>query len=334
MKAIVYHAYGSADVLKLEEIEKPAPKDEEVLIKVRAAALNPLDWRMMKGVPFVFRKMMKIGTPTAESPVGIGRDVSGVVEAIANKVTQFKVGDEVFGACASAVAEYVCVKESGLVAKPEELSFEQAASLPVAGLTALQGLRRGNIQPGHKVLINGAAGGVGTFAVQIAKSFGAEVTGVCSAANVEMVRSIGAEHVIDYTQDDFVKGAQRYDIIFECVGNKSFSECRRLMTENGRFLGIGAPHDISLPEIVAALTKGIALSAFSKKKMLMFIAKSNQRDLTALGELVATGRITPVIERRYKLAETPEAVRYLETGHARGKVLITLSAMDPGASVH
>ena len=322
MKAIVYHRYGSADVLKLEEIEKPVPKDDEVLLRVRAAALNPLDWRMMKGIHFVFRRMMKVGTPTAEDPVGIGRDVAGVVEAIGKNITQFKVGDEVFGTCAGAVAEYVCAKERGLVAKTEGLTFEQAAALPVAGLTAFQGLRKANVQPEQKVLINGASGGVGTFAVQIAKSLGAEVTGVCSAANVEMVRSIGAAHLIDYTQEDFTQSAERYDVIFECVGNKSFSECRRVMEVNGRFLGIGAPHDISIPEIITELTKAIAWSAFSKKKMPMFIAKSNQTDLTALGELVATRTITPVIDRRYALAETPEAIRYLETGHARGKVVI------------
>ena len=324
MKAIVYHRYGSADVLQLEEIAKPIPRDAEVLIKVRAAALNPLDWRMLKGIPFVFRKMMKVNKPTAETAVGIGRDVAGVVEAVGSKVTQFKIGDEVFGACASAAAEYVCAKESGVVAKPAELSFEQAASLPVAGLTALQGLRKGNIYQSQKVLVNGAAGGVGTFAVQIAKSLGADVTGVCSGANVEMVRSIGADHVIDYTQEDFTTNAHRYDIIFECVGNKPFPECRRVMTDDGRFLGIGAPHDVSMPVIIAALTKGIALSAVSKKKMPMFIAKSNQDDLRSLGNLVATGKITPIIDRRYPLAETPQAVRYLEAGHARGKVVIVV----------
>lgn len=324
MKAIVYHSYGSAEVLKLEDIPKPVPKDNEVLIKVRAAALNPIDWRMMKGLPFIFRKMMKVGKPTPEKPVGIGRDVAGVVEAVGSKVTQFKVGDEVFGSCASAVAEYASAKESGVAAKPAKLSFEQAASLPVAGLTALQGLRRGNVQPGQKVLINGASGGVGTFAVQVAKSLGAEVTGVCSGANLEMVRSIGADKVIDYTQEDFAKGGDCYDIIFQCAGNKSFPECRRVMTDNGRFFGIGASHEVSIPEVITTLTKGIALSLFSKKKMATFIAKSSQADLTTLGEMVATGKITPVIDRRYTLAESPEAVRYLEAGHARGKVVIVV----------
>jgi NADPH:quinone reductase-like Zn-dependent oxidoreductase len=325
MKAIVYHRYGSADVLQLEEIDKPAPKDEEVLIKVRAAALNPLDWRMLKGVPLVFRKMMKVHTPTAEHPVGIGRDVAGVVEAVGKNVTQFKIGDEVFGTCAEAVAEYVCAKEAGMVHKPAALTFEQAAAIPVAGLTALQGLRKGNVQAGQKVLVNGAAGGVGTFAVQIAKSMGAEVTGVCSGASIEMVTSIGAEKVIDYTQEDFVKDRETYDVIFECVGNKSFAEGRNVLTENGRFFMIGAPHDISMLDILTELIKAKAMSAFSKKKAPSFIAKSNQADLTVLGEMIATGKISPVIDRRYKLAETADAVRYLEAGHAHGKVVILVA---------
>src|SRR5437762_6577985 len=210
MKAIVYHSYGSADVLKLEDIQQPVPRDDQVLIKVRAAALNPLDWRMMKGVPLPFRVMMRMHTPSIAQPIGIGRDVAGVVEAIGKDVTQFKIGDEVFGLCEAEVAEYACAKTKGLVAKPEALTFEQAAAIPVAGLTALQGLRdKGKVQPGQRVLINGAAGGVGTFAVQIAKSLGAEVTGVCSATNVEMVLSIGADKVIDYTQEDFTKSDQR-----------------------------------------------------------------------------------------------------------------------------
>jgi NADPH:quinone reductase-like Zn-dependent oxidoreductase len=323
MQAIVYYRYGSADVLQLEEIEKPVPRDEEVLIKVRAAALNPLDWRMLKGVPFIIRKMMKVGTPTAKHGVGIGRDVAGVVEAIGRKVTQFKVGDEVFGACASAVAEYACAKESGLAAKPVELSFEQAAALPVAGLTALQGLRRGNVQPGQKVLINGASGGVGTFAIQIAKSLGAEVTGVCSATNVEMVESIGADKVIDYTQEDFIRGAERYDFILECVGNK-LSECRRVLTANGKYIMVGAPHDVTMPTIMTTMVKAMVLSLFSQQKALTFIAKASQPDLAQLGELAATGKINPIIDRRYPLAETREAVRYLEAGHARGKVVIVV----------
>lgn len=323
MKAIVYHSYGAADVLKCEDIAKPIPNDDQVLIKVHAAALNPLDWRMMKGVPFVIRKLMKMQTPSAANPVGIGRDVAGIIEAVGRNVTQFKVGDEVFGNCEAAVAEYCCTKEAGVVAKPETLTFEQAASIPVAGLTALQGLRdKGKIQAGQKVLINGAAGGVGTFAVQIAKSSQGEVTGVCSATNVEMVRSIGADKVIDYTEEDFTKGAERYDVILDCIGNKSISESRRLLKPNGRYIMVGAGHEVSMLDILATAVKAVAQSSFSNKKAVMFMAKSKQQDLMHLGELVATGKITPVIDRVCKLEETPAALAYLEKGHARGKVVI------------
>jgi NADPH:quinone reductase-like Zn-dependent oxidoreductase len=326
MKAIVYHAYGSADVLKLEDISKPIPKDDQVLIKVRAAALNPLDWRMMGGVPLPFRIMMKMATPTAERAVGIGRDVAGIVEAIGKDVTQFKVGDEVFGTCEAAVAEYASAKEAGLAAKPAALSFEQAASIPVAGLTALQGLRdKGRVQAGQQVLINGAAGGVGTFAVQVAKTLGADVTGVCSGANVEMVRSIGADRVIDYTQEDFTKGAEGYDVILECVGNKPFSECRRVLKPEGRYIIVGGGHDIKMTTIMLSAIKTVAASAVSKQKAVMFIAKSNQQDLALLAELIATGKITPVIDRISKLEDSPAALAYLEQGHARGKVVIELN---------
>lgn len=326
MRAIVYHSYGAADVLKLEEIEKPVPKDDQVLIKVRAAALNPIDWRMLKGVPFIFRLMMKVRTPTVEQPVGIGRDVAGVIEAVGKSVTQFRVGDEVFGTTGSAVAEYVCAKESALVVKPEALTFEQAASIPVAGLTALQGLRdKGKIQAGQRVLVSGASGGVGTFAVQIAKLFGAEVTGVCSGANVGMVRSIGADAVIDYTKVNFSEGAERYDIILQCAGDKSFSDCRGVLTPNGRFVMIGGPHDVKMIEVLTEVIKAIVISLFARQKAVTFIAKSSQRDLAFLAEMIATGKMTPVIDRVCKLDETPEAVRYLEEGHARGKVVIAIA---------
>src|SRR2546423_14109718 len=326
MKAIVYHSCVSADVQRLKDIAKPIPKDDQVLIKVRAAALNPLDWRIMKGVPLPFRVIMKMATPTAERAVGIGRDVAGVIEAVGKSVIQFKVGDEVFGTCEAAVAEYACTKESALVAKPEALTFEQAASIPVAGLTALQGLRdKGRVQAGQQVLINGAAGGVGTFAVQVAKSLGTEVTGVCSGSNVEMVLSIGADKVIDYTQEDFTKGAERYDVILECVGNKPFSECRAVLKPEGRYVIVGAPHDVTMTTIMASALKTLAESFFSRQKAVMFIAKSSQPDLTFLGELIATGKVTPVIDRTCKLDGTPEAVAYLEQGHARGKVVIEVA---------
>ena len=326
MKAIVYRSYGSAEVLRCEDIPQPSPKDNEVLIKIRNVALNPLDWRMMGGVPFLIRKLMKMKTPSDAQPVGIGRDVAGVVEAVGKNVTQFKIGDEVFGNCEAGVAEYACTKESAVVAKPEALTFEQAAAIPVAGLTALQGLRdKGKIQAGQKVLINGAAGGVGTFAVQVAKTFGSEVTGVCSGANVEMVMSIGADKVIDYTQEDFTKGAERYEIILECVGNKPFSECRRVLTPEGRYIIVGGGHDITMTTIMASALKTVAESAISKQKAIMFLAKSNQQDLAFLAELIASGKMMPVIERTYKLEETPEAVAHLERGHARGKLVIDVA---------
>jgi NADPH:quinone reductase-like Zn-dependent oxidoreductase len=322
MKAIAYHEYGSADVLKCEEIEKPVPKDDEVLIKVRAASVNPLDWRLMKGKPSILRIFFGLRKPRFGRP---GVDAAGEVEAVGSNVTQFKPGDEVFGACRGAFAEYACTAASKLVTKPVNVTFEQAASVNVAGLTALQGLRdHGKIQPGSKVLINGAAGGVGTFAVQIAKSFGADVTGVCSTRNIDMVRSIGADEVIDYTQNDFTTSSQRYDLILDCVGNHSFSACRRVLNRDGRFVGVGAPHDPSMMGLLAEMIKTLLLSVFGKQKAVIFIAKSSQDDLTLLGELIATGKLKPVIDRRYGLIDAPDAVRYVEEGHARGKVIITL----------
>ncbi|MDQ6651907.1 MAG: NAD(P)-dependent alcohol dehydrogenase [Acidobacteriota bacterium] len=320
MKAIVYHEYGSAEVVKCEEIEKPVPSDDKVLIKVRAASVNPIDWRLMKGG--IMRLFLGLTKPRLGRP---GVDVAGEVEAVGRNVTQFKPGDEVFGVSRGALAEYACTKASKLTMKPDNVTFEQAASLAVAGTTALQGLRdHGKIQPGSKVLINGAAGGVGTFAVQIAKIFGAEVTGVCSSRNVDLVRSIGADEVIDYTQRDFTKSEQRYDLIFDCVGNHSFSECKRVLNPDGRCVPIGAPHDATVMGLLAHLIKTIVLSALGSQKAVMFIAKANQDDLALLGQLIATGKLKPVIDRRYSLSEASEALRYLEEGHARGKVIITL----------
>jgi NADPH:quinone reductase-like Zn-dependent oxidoreductase len=324
MKAIVYHEYGSADVLKCEEIEKPVPKDDEVLIKVRAASVNPLDWRFMEGKPRFLRLFLGLRKPKLGRP---GVDVAGQVEAVGTKVRQFKPGDEVFGACSGAFAEYACAAASKVMLKPDNVTFEQAASVNVAGLTALQGLRdKGKIQPGSRVLINGAAGGVGTFAVQIAKSFGAHVTGVCSTRNVDMVRSIGADEVIDYTQKDFttsdLTSNQRYDLILDCVGNHSFSACRRVLNPKGRHIGVGGPHDPSVMDLLAPILKDLLLSLFISQKAVMFIAKSSQDDLMLIGKLIATGKIEPIIERRYTLSEAPEAVRHVEEGHARGKVIV------------
>lgn len=322
MKAIVYHKHGSADVLKLEEVEKPVPKDDEVLIKVRAAAINPLDWRLMRGEPRVFRlvaKAMKLaGRP--------GVDVAGEIEAVGNKVQQFKRGDKVFGSCRGALAEYACAGRSKVVPKPESVTFEQGASINVAGLTALQGLRdHGKIQRGQKVLINGAAGGVGTFAVQLAKHFGAEVTGVCSTRNVEMVRSIGADNVIDYTKEDFVSLPQRYDVILECVGNKTPSQTKDVLNTNGRCVQVGGPHDITLIGLLAGALASMRVSLFSDRKVGAFVAKVSANDLAFIGNLIASGELTPVIDRVYDLSESADAIRYVEAGHARGKVIVTVS---------
>ncbi len=285
-----------------------------------AASVNPLDWRLMKGKPRALRIMPRL----LKMPIGRpGVDVAGEVEAVGRNVTQFKPGDQVFGGCRGAFAEYATTREKSIVMKPNSVTFEQAASIYVAGLTALQGLRdKGKIQPGGKVLINGAAGGVGTFAVQIAKSFGADVTGVCSTRNIDMVRSIGADEVIDYTQHNFTTSNQRYDLILDCVGNHSFSACRRVLNPGGRFVMVGAPHDPSIIGLLAQMIKALLLSVFVSQKAVMFIAKSSQDDLTLLGELIATGKLRPVIDRRYTLGEVPDAIRYLEEGHARGKVII------------
>jgi len=327
MKAIVYQNFGSPDILRCEEIDKPTPADNEVLIKVRAASINPLDWKLMKGGPFILRVLLGLGKPKIKRP---GVDVAGQVEAVGRNVTQFKPGDEVFGTCRGAFAEYATSvsmlgMKSALVIKPDNLTFEQAASAPVAALTALQGLRdKGRIRPAQKVLINGAAGGVGTFAVQIAKSFGANVTGVCSMRNVDMVRSIGADRVIDYTKEDFTKSEQRYDLLFDCVGNHSLSACRRVLNPKGILIMVGAPNDAPVTGLLARLVGALVLSLFTSRKMIFFIAKVNKEDLTVVRELMATGKVIPVIDKRYTLSEVPEAFRYMEEGHARGKVIITL----------
>src|SRR6267154_6638027 len=271
MKAIVYHNYGSPDVLKLEEIERPTPGDDEVLIKVRAASVNPLDSGLSRH-PFLRRILFAMSKSKVNRP---GRDVAGQVEAVGSNVTQFKPGDAVFGLCAGAFAEFVCASQSALVMKPEKVSFEQAASLPLAGLTALQGLcDKGNIKPGQTILINGAAEGVGTFAVQIAKSFGAEVTGVCSTRNVEMVRSIGADQVIDYTQEDFTKRGQRYDLIFDCVGNHSLSACRRVLHPKGIVVMVGDRTGRGAIGILARLITALVVSRFTSQKLRTLLAST------------------------------------------------------------
>ena len=323
MKAIVFHAYGSPDVLKLAETEKPAPGDNEVLIRVRAASINPLDWHFMRGTPGFLRLITGFGMP--KSP-RLGVDVAGQVEAVGKNVTQFKPGDEIYGTGKGAFAEYACASGTTLALKPASVTFEQAASVPIAGLTALQALRdKAHIQPGQRVLINGAAGGVGTFAVQMASSFGVEVTGVCSTRNIDMVRALGADHVIDYTREDFTQGARRYDAILECVGNHSFSACRPVLNPRGICIGIGGGGpDLRTSVILAGIMKDIVLSWFVSQKRTGILAKSNTADLNVINDLMTTGKVTPVIDRRYSLAEVPEAIRYLEAGHARGKVVIAV----------
>jgi NADPH:quinone reductase-like Zn-dependent oxidoreductase len=321
MKAIVYHNYGAPDVLKYEEIEKPTAGDDEVLIKVHAAAANPLDFHLMRGVPSFMRLMSGLRKP---KDTGVGRDVAGRVEAVGRNVTEFKPGDDVFGSCRGAFAEYACASESAFVMKPQNVTFEQAASVPVAAYTALQGLRdKGKITAGQKVLINGAAGGVGTFAVQIAKSFGADVTGVCSTGNLKLVQSIGANQVIDYTKDDFTKSGQRYDLILDCHATHSLSSLRRALNPEGRYVGVGGPLGSTIA-ILFDLLKPFALSPFVSQKFGMVMAKRSKADLTIMRELMESGKVTSVIDRRYSLSEAPEALRYLGEGHARGKVLITL----------
>jgi NADPH:quinone reductase-like Zn-dependent oxidoreductase len=301
MKAAVYTKAKIGKVLELKDVERPVPKNNEVVIRVCAASINPLDWRMKSHRP--------------------GVDVAGQVTAVGGAVTQFKLGDAVFGLGKGAFAEYTCAHETKLVRKPESLSFDQAAAVPVAGLTALQGLRdKGHLQSGQRVLINGAAGGIGTFAVQIAKSFGAHVTGVCSAKNVELVRSLGADRVIDYTCDDFTQDSERYDLLLDNVGNRTLSAMRRILGPNGKCVMAGAPKEVWA--VLARLLKAFAWSPFIGQKFTFFIAKMNRDDLTALCELINAGKLIPQIDRRYLLDETAAALAYVEGGHARAKVVI------------
>jgi NADPH:quinone reductase-like Zn-dependent oxidoreductase len=325
MKAIVYRKYGSPDVLELEDVGKPVVNDDDVLVRVHAASINPLDWHFMRGTPYLVRIAMGLLKPKATR---LGVDVAGRVEAVGSHVTQFQAGDEVFGTCKGAFAEYVCTSAEALVVKPANVTFEQAAAVPIAAFTSLQGLRdKGRIQAGQKVLINGAAGGVGTFAVQIAKSLGAEVTGVCSTRNVAMVRSIGADHVIDYTKEDFTQSGRRYDLIFDTMGNHSLSDGRRVLGSKGTLVMVGgAPNGNWLGPLLSPL-KALLMSRFVSQTLAPLLARRSKEDLTTMQGLLEAGKVTPVIDRTYPLSEVPEAIRYLEKGHARGKVVITV---DPG----
>jgi NADPH:quinone reductase-like Zn-dependent oxidoreductase len=319
MKAVVYRG----KTLRIAEVEKPTPADDQVLIKVRAASVNPLDHGLVNHP--VLRRMLLARSKSKVTRSG--RDVAGEVEAVGRNVTALKPGDQVFGICGGAFAEYACASEAALAIKPANLSFEQAAAVPLAGLTALQGLRdAGKLQPGQGVLINGAAGGIGTFAVQIANSLGAHVTGVCSTWNVEMVRSLGAERVFDYRREDFTKGGQRYDLIFDLVSNHSLLACKRLLNPKGVFVGAGAIAAESTGRLLAKMLKLLVLARFTSEKFASFMTRVDKEDLNALAGLLEAGKVTPVIDRIYRLTEAPEAVRYLGERHARGKVVIAMSA--------
>lgn len=320
MKAIVRETYGPPDVLRLADVPMPIIGADGVLVRIHAASANAGDWHLLRGTPLPFRLVAGLFKPRFKI---IGNDISGTVEAVGRNVTQFKPGDEVFGEVSrcgfGAYAEYVVARESTLALKPANLTFEEAASVPTSGCTALQGLRKGNIQPGQKVLIHGAAGGVGTFAVQIAKASGAEVTGVCSTKNVEMIRSMGADHVLDYTQMDFASSGMKFDLILAVNGDRSIWDYRRTLTPTGRYVMSGG----SNRQFREALFLGPLLSIGSQK-LGNLLAKPNQPDLLALKDFVETGKVRPVIERVYQLSEVPAAIQYLETGHASGKLAITI----------
>jgi NADPH:quinone reductase-like Zn-dependent oxidoreductase len=322
MKAIVYYKYGSPDVLQLQEVDKPAIRDDAVLVKVVAAAANPYDWHFMRGEPYFMRLIAGLRTPKRN---GLSVDFAGQVEATGSGVTQFQPGDEVFGMCDGAFAEYVCCSEQAMALKPTNLTFEETAAVPLAGLTALQGLRdAGQLQPGQKVLIIGASGGVGTFAVQIAKDFGAHVTGVCSTKNLEMVRSLGADEVIDYTQADFTQSGQKYDLIFQLGGMHSPAHCGRALTPEGTLVLSSGDSDGRWIGPLDRILKAAVLSPFVKQSLNTLGAKRSKKDLEQLAALIEAGKLTPIIDRTLPLSEVPEAIRYVEKGHTQGKVVITL----------
>ena len=330
MKAIVHRCYGSPAVIRYEDIPKPAPADDEVLVRVHAASVNPLDWHYLEGTPYMVRLDGGFGKP--ENP-RLGVDFSGTVEAVGAKVTRFKPGDEVFGGKFGALADYVAVREERAIAlKPANISHEQAAAVAIAAITALQGLRdKGHIRAGEKVLINGASGGVGTFAVQIAKSYGANVTGVCSTKNLELVRSIGADQVIDYSREDITHGAERYDLILDNVSTHSLLEYKRILSPNGIYVMIGSTDPGYWFGWLWKPLQAWMLSPFTSQKFGMILAELNKDDLGTLAGLMQQGKVTPVIDKTYKLSDAAEALRYLEKGHARGKVVVTVETTQPGA---
>lgn len=332
MKAILCRNYCPPDRLQWEETAKPAPADDEVLLRVRAAAVNPLDWHFVRGEPRPGRLAFGLFHP---KEIRVGRDVAGEIEAVGKSVTRLHAGDAVFGVCVGAFAEYACAKETKVAAKPAVVTFEQAASTPIAGLTALQGLRDdGKVRSGQRVLINGAAGGVGTFAVQIAKALGTEVTGVCSGRNTELVRSLGADRVLDYAREDFTRGKEKYDVIFDLVGNHSFVACRRALTAEGRFVGAAGPGpEHRRPQHwLRGLAPGMILSASGKQKMLFCFAKIGSEDLGVLASMMESGKLRAVIDRTYPLNDAGQALAYVEEGHARGKVVVTVGGASQASS--
>ena len=323
MKAMVRDTYGPPDVLELRDIESPECADDEVLVRVRAAGVGRDVWHVMAGLPYPIR-FAGFGFRAPKNPV-IGSDVAGVVEGVGKNVSRFRRGDEVFGVGKGAYAEYVCALEDKLAPKPENLTFEQAAVVPIMGSTALQALRdHGKVRPGQEVLVIGASGGVGTYAVQIAKAFGAHVTGVCSTQKVEMVRSIGADHVIDYTREDFAEGDQRYDLILDIGGNSSLARLRRALASLGTLVIVGGEGGGRWLGGTDRQIRALVLSPFVSQKLGTFVNKENHEDMLVLKELIESGKVTPVIDRTYPLSQVPEAIRYLEEGHARGKVVITV----------
>jgi NADPH:quinone reductase-like Zn-dependent oxidoreductase len=321
MKAMVYEKFGTPEVLQLRDVEKPALTDDGVLVRVHASSVNPYDWHMLTGLPYMAR--MSAGLRKPKDHV-LGVDFAGVVEAVGKDVNHFQSGDEVFGARNGAFAEYVCVRNA-IAPKPSNLTFEQAAAVPLAAITALQGLRdKGRIQAGHKVLINGASGGVGTFAVQIAKAFGADVTGVCSTRNVETARSLGADHVIDYTQEDFTRGGQRFDLMLDIGGNRTWSECKRVLKDDGNLVFVGGPKTNRLVGPMGNYLRVSLISRVGTRRAHLFLAKTNRADLEVLQELLSNGKVTPVIDRQYELSEVGAALSYVGAGHARAKVVVSV----------
>jgi len=323
MRAVVRDRFGPPDMLEIRDVETPAPADDEVLVRVRATSVNPADWYGVTGTPYVGRVEMGLLRPKSNR---VGTDLAGTVEAVGRDVTRFRPGDDVFGAKNGAFAEYVCVREErAIVAKPANVTFEQAAAVPVAAITALQGLRdEGGLKPGQKVLVNGASGGVGTFAVQIAKALRAEVTGVCSTRNVDLVRSLGADHVVDYTREDFTRSDCRYDLLLDVAGSRGWSECRRVLGPQATLVIVGAPKGNRLLGPLTHVAKLRLAGVRGSQKVVFFVAKLDQAGMEVLRELLETGQVTPVVERRYELGEIAEALRYLGEGHAQGKIVLTV----------